>query len=132
MFTGLISVATLVPGVGPILGGGLSALGALFRCTLCMIAISIGIAFLAGDLHGDRVANAQCKAADVAMQLAAAQRDVKAAKDAAEFADQQLKTLDAENVALTQKVTAYEKAPHVACPLGDDRANRLRGIIGQP
>jgi hypothetical protein len=61
------------------------------------------------------------------MQLKAAQRDAKAAVDAAQFAEQKAQALDAENVELNKKVTALENTPHTSCPLGD-RANGLHGI----
>ena len=133
MLSLIAGAATFIPGVGPLISGGLSLVGTVLRCTPCLVALAIGAAFLYGDIHGHRASDATCAANDVKMQLAAAERDKAAADDAKQFAEQQSASLAAENAALKQKVDDYAKAPHAVCPLGDDRANRLRNIApGQP
>ena len=123
----MLNLVTLIPGVGPIAGVVFKVVAYIARCTPCMLAIAGVVLWIAGDIHGHRKADAKCKAADIAMQLAAAKRDVAAAADAQKFAERKSVELDAQISDLNKKVSDYEKLPHVACPLGD-RAGGLRSI----
>lgn len=117
----------LIPGAGPIVALLYKLGGVILRCTPCLIALAICGAWIHGDIHGHRKADAKCAAADLAMQLKAAQRDVDAKADAAKFAQAQVDVLSQENAKLNQKVADYAKFPHAACPLGA-RADKLRAI----
>jgi hypothetical protein len=112
-----------------------SLVGALLRCTPCLIALAVGVAWLAGDIHGHRKADAACRAADIAMQLKAAQRDATIAADTARLAQSQADDLSKLNEDLNRKVSDYESSlknrPGPGCPLSADDLRRLRNV-GQP
>jgi hypothetical protein len=122
--------------LGPLLSLGSKALDYLLHCTICMVASAIVIAWLAGDIHGHRKEATKCRAADIAMQLAAAKRDASIQADTAKLAQQQADELTKVNANLTRKVSDYEASlksrPGPGCPLTGDDVRRLRDINGQP
>lgn len=117
-----------------ILGGGLSSLlKTVLSCTPCMIALALAGAFLFGDIHATRRERAACHAADIAIQLKAKERDVAIEKDKREFAEGQLKDLEAAKAASDAKVGEYEKLVEAGkigrCALSPDAVKRLRDIL---
>lgn len=136
-FLGVGSLAAaasfFIPGFLPL---AISVLGAILRCKPCLIALAIIAAFITGDIRGHRLSDAKCKAADIAMQLKAAQRDASIAADTAKLAKQQADELSKANDDLNRKVTDYEtviaKRGGPGCPLTGDDVRRLRNIDGQP
>jgi len=128
----MIALLGLIPGAGLIA----PVIGYILRCTVCMIVMAIGIAWVVGDIHGHRNADAKCRAADIAMQLKAAQRDTAIAADTAALAQQQAADLAKVNDDLNRKVADYEtviaKRGGPGCHLTGDDVRRLRNIDGQP
>jgi hypothetical protein len=128
----MLGLLAFIPGIGPIISIGSSIIGTILRCKPCLIALAISAAFIAGDIHGRGKERAACRAADIAMQLKAAQRDVAIQNDTIQFKQQQIDDLSKETDDLKRQKDAYDKAASdsktVSCPIGDDRANRLRNI----
>ena len=119
--------------IGFALAGGVGQmLGKLISCRPCLIVLAIVAAFLFGFVKGHYQAAQTCRAHDIAMQLAAAKRDATIAADTVKFQQDQLATANAEANILQGKLDDYENAPKLRCPLGADRARRLRAILGQP
>jgi hypothetical protein len=115
-----------VPGLLP---AAVAAVGVILRCKLCLVVIAVCVAFLVGDVRGYRRADAKWRAADVAMQLKAKERDLAILEDQRKFALAQLSELASEDASLKKKLDDYEKSPKTACPIGADRAKRLRDIL---
>lgn len=110
-----------------LLPAAISLVGVVLRCKPCLFVLALLVAYLVGDIRATQRERADCKAADIAMQLRAAQRDAKAQADAAAFAANQVRELSDQVADLNQKVADAKNIPHVACPLGD-RADKLRAI----
>lgn len=128
----MIPFLAAIPGVGPVIALGITAVQYLVKCAVCMIALAIGASWLAGDVHGHRKANAACRAADLAMQLNAEKRDASILADTIKFKESQLVTMEGESADLKKRLDAYEAdRPNVSCPLGVDRAGRLRNILAR-
>lgn len=123
---GIGAAAAFIPAFLP----AVISIGAtILRCKPCLIALAIIAAFIFGDVRRHRIETAKCAAADVAMQLKAKQRDADILAAKVQFQDQQLVALEGQSDDLKKRLAEYEGAPKVACPLGVDRAGRLRNIL---
>lgn len=126
-----MGLLAFIPGVGPLLALGSSLIGIVTRCIPCMVVIGLVVAWVAGDIHGHRKSDAACHAADIAIQLKAKERDAAILADTVKFKDQQMTVLQSQSDDLKARLDEYEKSPKVACPLGVDRAGRLRNILSR-
>ena len=126
---GLFTAASIfVPGFLPLaLSIAVSVGSFLLRCKRCLVALALFAVFIFATVREHRIDDAKCKAADIAMQLKAAQRDAAINAAAAADARQKLATLETENQTLNGQLADYAKIAHTACPLGA-RADKLRGI----
>lgn len=124
------AASIFVPGFLPLaLSAAVSVVSFILRCKPCLIALAIFAAFVFGTVREHRIATAKCKAADIAMQLKAAQRDAKIAADTIELNKQQIQELATEGEALKKQRDDYAAiAKTGSCAIGDDRARRLRDI----
>lgn len=122
----LTAASIFIPGFLP---AAISIIGIILRCKPCLIALAVVTAFIVGDVRGHRLSDAKCRAADIAMQLKAAQRDATIQADTLKQREQEIKDLAAESSGLKKQRDQYaELAKTGACPIGDDRARRLRDI----
>jgi uncharacterized membrane protein YeaQ/YmgE (transglycosylase-associated protein family) len=124
---------SFIPGVGPVAGVLGSVISTVGSCTVCMVALGIGGAWVAGDIHGHHKAEAVCQAADVSAQLAATRRDAAIAAMSAASEKKRADDLAAANSGLDKQVADFElerkKLPAVnGCLLRQSDLQRLQGI----
>lgn len=124
-----------VPIVGQLVGLVFRLVNFILSCKPCMIALAMLAIYVYADVRATRREVAKCKAADIAMQLRAKERDLSIAEDARKFAEGQLKNLEAAKAASDAEVTRYEgmlKSGKVGrCALSPDAVERLRSILGR-
>lgn len=122
----LTAACIFVPGFLP---AAIAVAGEILRCKPCLVVIALFAVYVATDIHVTNRERGICQAADIAMQLKAVERDKAIAADTIKFQEQQLAALGTESAELKGKLAQYENAPKTACPIGADRANRLRDIV---
>lgn len=109
----MLGLLAAIPGVGPIYTVAAGAIGFLLRCTPCLIALAIGAAWIAGDIHGHRKENAQWSAkwdaAEAKAELDRKKRDAFAKAKMEADANERIAGIAARADNLETKVQKYEK-----------------------
>ena len=108
----MLGLLALIPGAGVAYSAAASVIGAVLRCTVCMIAIAIGVAWVAGDIHGHRKENAAWSAkwseAEAKSERDRKARDVFTKAKMEADANDRLAGLTARSSELETKVKKYE------------------------
>lgn len=126
----MLGLLFAMPGVASAFSAGTAVIGFIGRCTVCMIALAIGAAWIAGDIHGHRKSNAACRSEQLAAELATKTADVdiarRAAADAALRAASIQNEADAANKRADDYAEELQKRPVPACNLNQSDLDRLR------
>lgn len=108
----MLGLLAMIPGAGAAYSVVSGVVGAILRCNLCMIAIAIGVSWIAGDIHGHRKENAAWSAkwseADAKAERDRKARDVFTKAKMEADANDRLAGLTARSTELQTKVQKYE------------------------
>lgn len=104
----MLSLLAFIPGIGMVAQAAGGIVSFIANCRICMIALGIVVVFIAGDIRGHHKEAVKCKADDLAMQLAAAKRDLTIQMTQAKFKQDRLAELSAENAVLSKTAADFE------------------------
>ena len=121
----MLGLLLAAPGVASVWNAVGAVIGFIGRCTVCMIAIAIGVAWIAGDIHGRHKDSAEWSAkwdaAEAQAELDRQKRDAFAKAKIEADANDRLAGVSARAETLEAKVEKYEK---------DDALRRATGAGG--
>lgn len=126
----MLGLLAAAPGVASVFNVGSAVFGAILRCTVCMIAIAIAAAFIAGDIRGKHKAEGVCQADKLRAELATKNADIENARRAAADATLRASAIQVDVDAANKRADDYaeelKKRPVPSCGLTDADLRRLR------
>lgn len=131
----MLAILTAVPGVATFYSLAARVIGALLRCNLCMIAIAVGVAWIAGDIHGHRKEeaawSAKWSAAEAKAERDRLARDVFAKAKTEADANDRLAGISARAEQLETKVQKYERDEELRRATGGNAAGACDPLTDQ-
>lgn len=121
----MFALLAFLPGIGPAAQVASAIATFIIRCKICMLLIALAVVWLAGDIHGLRKEKRVCAAANYALALAAAKRNVTIQTAAAETARAAVAQLEIEKADLNAMVAAIKPS---SCLLTPEQRKALEKI----